>query len=103
MSAIASKKAEQEKGPEQILFTMGFVFLGTIVVILILTLLFSWNFFSTNVLGPIIYFLLFSGLTFGFGSLLKETSYSEKIIKNWFFGFFGISIIIGIVLGAYMW
>lgn len=103
MSAIASKKAEQSKGPEQILFTMGFVFIGTILVILVLTLLFSWDFYSTNVLGPIIYFLILTGLVFGFGSILKETSFSEKIIKNWFYGFIGISVVLGIFLGAYMW
>ncbi|MCF2139063.1 MAG: hypothetical protein K9W44_03305 [Candidatus Lokiarchaeota archaeon] len=103
MSAIASKKTEKLDGPEKILFYMSFVFLGTIVVILILVALFSWDLFSTNVLAPIIYFLILTGLVLSFGTLLKEVPNSKKLILNWFYGFISLSFIIGIVLGVFMW
>ena len=103
MSAISSKKAEQQDGPEKILFYMGIVFIAIDIVISILAIVFSWSFYSTNVMALLIYFLILSGLSFGFGSILKESGYSKKLILDWFYGLIAISIIIGVVLGAFMW
>ncbi|MHA1519054.1 MAG: hypothetical protein ACTSRK_02615 [Promethearchaeota archaeon] len=103
MSAISSKKSEQQEGPEKILFYMGIVFIAIDIVISFLAIIFSWNFYSTNVMALLIYFLILSGLSFGFGSILKESAYSKKLILNWYYGLFAISIILGVVLGSYKW
>ncbi len=103
MSAISSKKAEQQDGPEKIVIYMGIVFIAIDIVISILAIIFSWSFYTTNVMALLIYFLILSGLSFGFGSILKESGYSKKLILDWFYGLIAISIILGVVLGAFMW
>lgn len=103
MSVISSKKADQKEGPEKILFYMGYVFFIADAVISILTLILGWTFLTQNVMILLIYFLLLAALSFSLGSILKDNAYSPKIIKNWFYGFIGLSILLGIILGAYMW
>ena len=102
MSTISSKKAEQQEGPEKILFYMGIVFIAIDIVIFFLALIFSWDFYTTNIMALLIYFLILTGLSLGFGSILKESGYSKKLILNWFYGLIALSIILGVVLGA-MW
>ena len=104
MSAIAMKKSEKKQSAEVILFYMGITFILVDVLIAILTLITpSWSFLTTNVMGSLIYFLILTGICFSLQSMIKTSGIDKKLIKNWFFSLIAISIILGIVLGAYIW
>ena len=99
---IAQKNTQQQKGPESIFIYMGLVFLFVDFLMLILFLIFSWE-INSNFMIPLIYFLMLSGLHFGMASYIREYDYDVKNIKNWYIGLIFIGIIVGAILGAYMW
>ena len=99
---MIAQKTQQQKGPETIFVYMGVIFLFVDLLMLILLFLFSWE-INSNFMIPLIYFLMLSGIHFGMGSYMREYSYDAKNLKNWYIGLIFIGIIIGAILGAYMW
>ena len=102
MSVIAAKKAEQKKGPEAIFLYMGLTFGVVIVLELFLFLVFSWE-LSQSFMVSIMYFIMLGALCIGITSFIREHSLQYLNFKNWFYSFLFISILVGAVLGAYMW
>ena len=102
MSVIAAKKAEQEKGPESIFLYMGLTFGIVIILELFLFLIFSWE-LSLSFVVSIIYFLMLGGICIGITSFIREHSLEYSNFKNWFYSLLFLSILIGVILGAYMW
>ena len=102
MSVIAAKKAEQKKGPEAIFLYMGLTFGVVIVLELFLFLVFSWELSQSFMVG-IMYFIMLGALCIGITSFIREHSLQYSNFKNWFYSFLFISILVGAVLGAYMW
>ena len=106
MSMIAQKNTQQQKGPESIFVYMGLIFLLVDLLMLIMLILFRWE-INSSFMVPLIYFLMLSGIHFGIGSYMREYSYDEinlkKNLKNWYIGLIFIGIIVGAILGAYMW
>jgi len=102
MSVIAAKKAEQEKGPESIFLYMGLTFGIVIILELFLFFIFSWE-ISVSFMVSIMYFLMLGGLCIGITSFIREHSLEYSNFKNWFYSFLFISILVGAILGAYMW
>jgi len=103
---IAQKNTQQQKGPESIFIYMGLGFLFVDLLMLIMLFLFSWE-INSNFMIPLIYFFMLSGIHFGMGSYMREYNYDEislkKNLKNWYIGLIFIGIIVGAILGAYMW
>jgi hypothetical protein len=102
MSVIAAKKAEQEKGPESIFLYMGLTFGIIIILELFLFFIFSWE-VSQSFMVSIMYFLMLGALCIGITSFIREHSLEYSNFKNWFYSFLFISVLIGAILGAYMW
>ena len=102
MSVIAAKKAEQKKGPEAIFLYMGLTFGIVIVLELFLFLVFSWE-LSHSFMVSIMYFIMLGALCIGITSFIREHSLQYSNFKNWFYSFLFLSILVGAVLGAYMW
>ena len=102
MSVIAAKKAEQEKGPESIFLYMGLTFGIIIILELFLFFIFSWE-VSQSFMVSIMYFLMLSALCIGITSFIREHSLEYSNFKNWFYSFLFLSILVGAILGAYMW
>ena len=102
MSVIAAKKAEQKKGPEAIFLYMGLTFGIVIIFELFLFLVLGWE-LSQSFMVSIMYFLMLGALCIGITSFIREHSLQFSNFKNWFYSFLFISILVGAVLGAYMW
>ena len=102
MSVIAAKKAEHKKGPEAIFLYMGLTFGIVVIFELLLFFIFSWE-LSQSFIVSIIYFLMLAALCVGITSFIREHSLEYSNFKNWFYSFIFISIIVGAILGAYMW
>ena len=102
MSVIAAKKAEHKKGPEAIFLYMGLTFGIVVIFELLLFFIFSWE-LSQSFIVSIIYFLMLGALCIGITSFIREHSLEYSNFKNWFYSFLFISIIVGAILGAYMW
>ena len=102
MSVIAAKKAEQKKGPEAIFLYMGLTFGIVIVLELFLFLVFKWE-LSHSFMVSIMYFIMLGALCIGITSFIREHSLQYSNFKNWFYSFLFISILVGAILGAYMW
>lgn len=100
MSAIAQRKAAQEKGAETIFIYMGYTFLITAVINILIILIVNNGFSLTN-MTPFVYFLMMTGLSFGMGSYLREHNHDLKHFKDWFYSFIVIGIIVAAILGAY--
>ena len=99
---IAQKNTQQQKGHETIFIYMGLVFFLVDLLMLIMLVIFSWE-INSSFMIPLIYFLMLSGIHFGMGSYMREYSYDVKNIKDWYIGLLFIGIIVGAILGAYMW
>lgn len=102
MSVIAAKKAEHKKGPEAIFLYMGLTFGIVVIFELLLFFIFSWE-LSQSFIVSIIYFLMLGALCIGITSFIREHSLEYSNFKNWFYSFLFISILVGAILGAYMW
>ena len=102
MSVIAAKKAAQQKGPEAIFLYMGLTFGAMVIFELFLLLVFRWE-ISQSFMVSIIYFLMLASLCIGITSFIREHSLEYSNFKNWFYSFLFISILVGAILGTYMW
>jgi len=102
MSVIAAKKAEHKKGPETIFLYMGLTFGAVVIFELFLFLVFSWE-LSQSFMVSIMYFLMLSALCIGITSFIREHSLQYSNFKNLFYSFLFISILVGAILGAYVW
>ena len=102
MSVIAAKKAEYKKGPEAIFLYMGLTFGIVVIFELLLFFIFSWE-LSQSFIVSSMYFLMLAALCIGITSFIREHSLEYLNFKNWFYSFIFISILVGAILGAYMW
>ena len=102
MSVIAAKKAEHKKGPEAIFLYMGLTFGIVVIFELLLFFIFSWE-LSQSFIVSVIYFLMLGALCIGITSFIREHSLEYSNFKNWFYSFLFVSILVGAILGAYMW
>lgn len=102
MSVIAQRKAEKREGAENIFFFMGLTFLILSVVIFLIVLIGKFDFLRIN-MTPILYFLTLSGISFGWGSFLKEHNYDLSYINNWLYSLIFIGILGGAILASIQW
>ena len=109
MSYIAQKKAQHlKKGPETIFIYMGVTFLIAIAIELLILVIFHYSienfeFQNTIYMIPILYFMALGGMSLTVGSKIREGELTPERVKDWIIGFVFIGILVGAVLGAYMW
>jgi hypothetical protein len=102
MSIAAKKAAQRSKGPEIILNYMGGMFLLVVLfeIILILALKIP---LSNTVMTPLMFFTMMGTLMFGLASYLRESDMDITHWRNWVIGVCAAGILVGAILGAYMW
>ncbi|MHA1584573.1 MAG: hypothetical protein ACTSVU_09450 [Promethearchaeota archaeon] len=102
MTMIAPTKVQQKKGPDSIFIFMGMTFILLDIVLLIVFLVLGTS-FDLTFMTPILYFLMMAGIMLGMGTYLREHGNDLTKFNNWFYGIIVIGILVGAILGAYMW
>ena len=83
---------------------MGYVFFAVTGFILAIVFLTDRIGMSTVTMIPPIYYCILGALCWGIAVAVRNKEFTlEDRFKDWLFGFIFIGILIGVILGAYMW